>query len=337
MDNVDALLVVSFGGPEHPDHVMPFLRNVTAGRSVPDERLAVVAEQYALFGGRSPINDHCRELVAAIEEALEQTGTDLPVYWGNRNWEPFLSDTIQQMTEDGVQNALAFVTSATSSYSGCRQYREDIERARQAAGPEAPEILKLRQYFDHPGFIEPMVDNTTAAIRDLASRTDLTPRLVFTAHSIPLSMAASCDYEIQLREASRLVATRVQPGADWDLVWQSRSGPPQVPWLEPDICDHLVTLHDNEIGAVVVVPIGFVSDHMEVLYDLDTQAQEVANEQGMHFARARAAGADPRFVSMVLELIDEKVSGAPRRALSDLAERPSPCAVGCCPPPPRRP
>lgn len=241
------------------------------------------------------------------------------------------------MTNDGVRHALAFVTSATSSYSGCRQYREDIERAREAVGPEAPEILKLRQYFDHPGFIEPMADNTAAAIDSLATRTDASPRLIFTAHSIPMSMAATSDYEMQLRAASKLVAERVQPGAEWDLVWQSRSGPPQVPWLEPDICDHLATLHADGTDAVVVVPIGFVSDHMEVMYDLDTQAQEVAVELGIQFARAQAVGADPRFISMVLELVDEKVSGAPRRALSDLAERPSPCAVDCCPPPVRRP
>lgn len=326
----DAILIVSFGGPEAPDEVVPFLENVTRGRGIPRERLEQVGEHYFMFGGKSPINDQCRALIAALEQELRTRSIDLPVYWGNRNWDPMLADTVRQMTEDGVNSAIAFVTSATSSYSGCRQYRENIESARHEVGPAAPRIDKIRQFYDHPGFIEPMIDNVRAAL-DAAGPDS---RLVFTAHSIPTSMAETSDYEAQLREASRLIAGGVG-ATEWDLVWQSRSGPPQIPWLEPDVNDHLEELADGGVSSVTLVPVGFISDHMEVLYDLDTEAVATAERLGLKLDRAATVGIDPRFVAMIVELVEERRSGGPRRALGELAVRPDFCPADCCPPPSR--
>ncbi len=334
----DAILLVSFGGPEAPDEVVPFLENVTRGRNIPRERLEVVGEHYHLFGGKSPINDQCRDLISALEAELAKQGPDLPVYWGNRNWTPMLTDTVQRMADDGIESAIAFVTSATSSYSGCHQYREDIERARGEVGDTAPVIHKIRQYYDHPGFIEPMVDNVSKALDGLGPNGD-EARLVFTAHSIPISMSSTSDYEVQLREASRLVAeaagrTTAQR-EDFDLVWQSRSGPPQVPWLEPDINDHLEALHQAGTSAVVVVPIGFISDHMEVMFDLDTEAKATAERLALPYARAGTVGTDPRFVHAIIELIEERRVDGPVRALGTLEVRPDFCKPGCCPAPQR--
>ncbi len=326
----DAILILSFGGPEGPEDVVPFLENVTRGRGIPRERLEQVGAHYHLFGGRSPINDQCRALITALEQELQVAAIDLPIYWGNRNWAPMLTDTVQQMADDGITHALAFVTSATSSYSGCRQYREDIERARTAVGPTAPAIDKIRQFYDHPGYIEPMIDNVRAALDDVGSGA----RLVFTAHSVPLSMDTTSDYQAQLREASRLVANGVGHD-DFDLVWQSRSGPPQVPWLEPDVNDHLEALKSTGTTAVVLVPIGFISDHMEVIFDLDTEAVATADRLGLRLARSKTVGAHPRFISAIIELIEERRSGAKKRALGDLAIRPDFCAVDCCPAPTR--
>ncbi|WP_405394211.1 ferrochelatase [Microbispora hainanensis] len=314
----DALLVVSFGGPEKPDDVMPFLENVVRGRSVPRERLLEVEAHYQGFGGVSPINQQCRDLIAALD-------VDLPVYWGNRNWHPFLEDTVRQMKEDGVRKAAAFVTAAYSSYSSCRQYLDDIARAR-AAVPGAPEIVKLRHYYDHPGFIAAMADHTRQALDRLPAGVREQARLVFTAHSIPVSMARTAGptggaYEAQLRRAAELVTAQVDEGRSWDLVWQSRSGPPQVPWLEPDVCDHLEALHAEGVPSAVLVPIGFVSDHMEVVYDLDVEAAATAEKLGMALTRASTAGTHPRFVSMVSELLAEP--------------EPAPCAATCCPAPVR--
>jgi len=335
-DPVDAVLLVSFGGPEGVDDVLPFLRNVTAGRGIPDERLATVAHQYELFGGVSPLNASNRSLKAAIEVELAAHGPALPVYWGNRNWDPYLDEAVSAMVGDGIRNALAFVTSAFSSYSGCRQYREDLARAQAGAGDRAPAIAKLRPYFDHPGFIEPMAANVRAALATLPAALRTTARLVFTAHSIPLSMASTSDYEVQLRAASRLVADRVG-SHEWDLVFQSRSGPPSQPWLEPDIVAHLTALHADVCDAVVVVPIGFTSDHLEVRFDLDTQAKARADELGIPMARAATVGTDPAFVSMIRELVLEIVEpGTPRRRLSDVADT-GWCSATCCPPPPPRP
>ena len=326
----DAILVVSFGGPEAPEDVLPFLENVTRGRGIPIERLEEVATQYDMFGGKSPINDHCRALIAELGPALAGADIDLPIYWGNRNWTPMLTETVQRMADDGIKHALAFVTSSTSSYSGCRQYREDIERARAAIGEGAPIIDKLRQYYDHPGFIEPMIDNATRALE--SSPADA--RLVFTAHSLPNVMAATSDYEAQLTEASRIVAEGIGHD-DFDLVWQSRSGPPQVPWLEPDINDHLEALVATGTKSVVVVPIGFISDHMEVMFDLDVQAAATAERLGLRFSRAKTVGTDERFVSAIVELIEERRNDGPQRALGKLSIRPDFCATDCCPAPTR--
>ncbi|MEW9530248.1 ferrochelatase [Microbispora sp. NPDC049125] len=314
----DALLVVSFGGPEKPEDVMPFLENVVRGRGVPRDRLLEVEGHYQGFGGVSPINQQCRDLIAALDVGL-------PVYWGNRNWHPFLEDTVRRMKDDGVVKAAAFVTAAYSSYSSCRQYLDDIARAR-AAVPGAPEIVKLRHYYDHPGFVAAMADHTREALGRLPASVREDARLVFTAHSIPVSMARTAGprggaYEAQLRRAAELVTAQVDHGRPWDLVWQSRSGPPHVPWLEPDVCDHLEALHAGGVPAAVLVPIGFVSDHMEVVYDLDVEAAATADKLGMALTRAATAGTHPRFVSMVSELLAEP--------------EPAPCPAGCCPAPVR--
>lgn len=327
----DALLLVSFGGPEGPEDVIPFLENVLRGKNVPRSRLLEVAEHYGQFGGVSPINAQNRQLKQAIERELVSHGIQLPVYWGNRNWHPLLPDTLQQMTSDGVHRALAFVTSAMSSYSGCRQYRENIARARELAGPTAPVVDKLRMFFNHPGFIEPVVEHTQAALAQLP--VDLGPqaRLIFTAHSIPLAMAQGSRYEAQFTESCRLVAEALGKEA-WDLVYQSRSGPPQQPWLEPDICDRLRQLHAaGQLPAAVVVPIGFVSDHIEILYDLDTEARAVCNELGVPMVRAATVGTHPRFVAMIRELIVERLEpGTERLALGTMGPSHDVCPLDCC-------
>lgn len=328
---VDALVVVSFGGPEGPDDVLPFMRNVTAGRNIPDERLVEVAAHYQRFGGVSPINGQNRALIAALESVLAADGPHLPVYFGNRNWSPYLADTVARMRDDGVRHALAFVTSAYSSYSGCRQYRDDIDRA-VAAVEGAPAITKLRAFFNHPGFIEPMADRVRAAFAAAPPGS----RLVCTAHSVPMAMADTSDYVPQLREVARLMAAAVGV-PDVDLVYQSRSGAPGTPWLEPDVSDHLAALHEAGVPGVVLAPIGFISDHMEVVYDLDTQAAETADRLGLTMVRAATVGTDPRFVAMIRELVMEQTEHAPARSLGQLGPRPSSCAPGCCPAPPTRP
>ncbi|MFC4063118.1 ferrochelatase [Planomonospora corallina] len=314
----DALLVVSFGGPEKPDDVMPFLENVVRGRDIPRERLLEVEAHYQRFGGVSPINQQCRDLIAAVEPTV-----DVPVYWGNRNWHPYLEDTLRQMAADGIKRAAAFVTSAYSSYSACRQYLDDIALAR-AAVEGAPEVVKLPHYYDRPGFVAAMADHTREALERLPAACRDGARLVFTAHSVPLSMAATSGpsggaYEAQLREAARLVVQALGGDREWDLVWQSRSGPPHVPWLEPDVCDHLRGI---DAPAVVLVPIGFVSDHMEVVYDLDVEAADLAREMGLPLSRAATVGTHPSFVAVVGEMLAEP--------------EPPACPANCCPAPPRR-
>ncbi|MEM9565793.1 MAG: ferrochelatase [Actinomycetota bacterium] len=328
----DAVLVLSFGGPEQPDDVLPFLRNVTRGRNVPDERLAEVAEQYAQFGGRSPINDHCRALIAALDEELRRAGLELPVYWGNRNWHPMLADTVATMTADGVRRALVFATSAFSSYSGCRQYREDLERTTDAVGSAAPALQKLRLFYNHPGFVEPMAANVAAAVGDAeADIVSGAHRIVFTAHSIPVSMSTSCDYEPQLHEAAQLVMDGAGLGhCEWDLVYQSRSGPPHIPWLEPDVNDHIEAIAAEGATGVTLVPIGFVSDHMEVLFDLDTQAVATAEAAGIELRRAATVGTDPRFITMIRQLIEEQVSAGPPLWLGQSGPWPDQCPEGHC-------
>lgn len=330
----EALLVVSFGGPQNRDEVIPFLENVLRGRNVPRARMLEVAEHYYHFGGRSPINQQNRELIAALEAEFARHGPRLPVYWGNRNWHPFLTDTMRRMQADGVRRALAFITSIFGSYSGCRQYLEDIERARAAAGPGAPEIDRLRSFYNHPGFVEPMIDRVEAAFAEIPVASRHEACLVFTAHSIPVAMAESSPYVRQLREACRLVAEGAG-GREWRLVYQSRSGPPGQPWLEPDICGYLRELASGgEVHDVVVVPIGFISDHLEVLYDLDTEARAVAEGFGLNMVRAGTVGTHPKFISMVRELMLERMGEVrERRALGAFGPAPDVCAADCCPPP----
>ncbi len=332
-----ALLLLSFGGPEGPDEVIPFLRNVVKGRNVPDERLAEVARQYEIFDGVSPINAQNRALKAAIEAELTDHGMDLPVYWGNRNWAPYLEPTVAQMVADGVTKAFVFVTSAFGSYSGCRQYRENLKAAAALATDGAITLQKLRLFYNHPGFCEPAAERLRTAIEEHRVRhvDAAPPRVVFTAHSIPLSMSASCDYEAQLREAAAIVCDLAGVDGPWDLVFQSRSGPPQIPWLEPDIVDHLAELHQRSVDDVVVVPLGFVSDHMEVLFDLDTQAADAAAASGVRMTRAGTVGTHPRFVSMVRELLDEQINEGPRLHLGSSGPWPDSCPDGHCASPSR--
>jgi protoporphyrin/coproporphyrin ferrochelatase len=347
MAGYGALVLVSFGGPEGPADVMPFLENVTRGRGVPPERLAEVARHYDRFGGVSPLSQQCRDLVVAIGKDFAAHGLDLPVYWGNRNWQPYLADTVAAMAADGVRRALALVTSAYGSYSSCRQYLDDIEAARAQAGPGAPRIDKIRHFFNHPGFIGPFTEATLAALGSLPPAAQPGAHLVFTAHSVPEAMAAASGpsgglYPAQLTEAARLVAAAVAEagGGDrpWRLVYQSRSGPPSVPWLGPDVCDHLAELAGAGAPGAVLVPVGFISDHVEVVYDLDVEAAAAAKRLGLPLARAATPGTHPRFVSMITELARERAgqlsSGepVPRRALGGLGPGPDACPAGCCVP-----
>jgi ferrochelatase len=326
----DAFLLVSFGGPERPEDVLPFLENVTRGRDVPRTRLLEVAEHYHHFGGASPINAQNRQLLGAIRAELAAPGPALPVYWGNRNWHPFLEETVRHMAADGIRRALAFVTSGFASYSGCRQYREDIERAIAAVGPGAPRIDKLRLFYNHPHFIEAVADRTRTALAGLGPDQRSAAHFAFTAHSIPRSMAEACDYEVQLLDAAALVVDALGGHHPWRVVYQSRSGPPAVPWLEPDIGDHLESLSRGGATDVVVVPIGFVSDHMEVKYDLDTEAAARARALGLRLVRAETPGTHPAFARMVRELVLERTAGAPPRALGGRGPAPAVCPPGCC-------
>jgi len=294
----DAVLLLSFGGPEGPEQVRPFLENVARGRDVPRERLDHVAEHYMHFGGVSPINAINRALIGEL-----RTQQDLPVYFGNRNWEPFVEETVKTMRDNGIRRAAVFTTSAWSGYSSCTQYVEDIARARRTTGPDAPELVKLRPYFDHPLFVEMFADAIAAAADTLPGDA----RLVFTAHSVPVAADQRCGprlYSRQVAYATRLVAAAAGR-ADYDLTWQSRSGPPQVPWLEPDVADHLTTLAASGTKAVIVCPVGFVADHIEVVWDLDHELRAQAEAAGMAFARAATPNADRRFARLAAGLIDE--------------------------------
>ena len=320
MNSFDALLVVSFGGPEKHEDVMPFLENVLRGKNVPRERMLEVAEHYYHFDGRSPINQQNLELIMALKQEFKNHGLTMPIYWGNRNWHPFLADTLKQMQADGIRHAAALVTSAFGSYSGCRQYREDIAKAQQAVSVESIAIEKLPNFCDRPEFIEAITDRVRAAMTELSQA----EQLIFTAHSIPMSMADASPYVRQLKEASAAVAAACGMNS-WTLVYQSRSGPPTQPWLAPDICEYLRAQHAAGIRRVIVCPIGFISDHMEVLYDLDTEARALCDEIGLKMVRAGTVGSHPRLVSMVRDMF--------------LHARTSPvlahCEPGCCPTPQR--
>ncbi|MCB5163684.1 ferrochelatase [Streptomyces bambusae] len=352
----DALLLLSFGGPEGPDDVVPFLENVTRGRGIPRERLKEVGQHYFGFGGVSPINEQNRELLAALRADFAENGLDLPVYWGNRNWAPYLTDTLRDMVRDGHRRIAVLATSAYASYSGCRQYRENLAdslAALEAEGLDRPRVDKLRHYFNHPGFVEPMIDGVTAALAALPADVREKAHLVFTTHSIPTAAADTSGpagdhtddgsggaYVKQHLDVARVIADRVAQETGtahpWQLVYQSRSGAPHIPWLEPDICDHLEAAHADGVPAAVMVPIGFVSDHMEVLYDLDTEAAAKAAGLGLPVVRSATVGADPRFAAAVRELVLE-------RAARERGERPEECwvgtlgqshdlcPVGCCP------
>ena len=326
----DAILVVSFGGPEGMDDVIPFLENVLRGRNVPRERLLQVATHYELFGGVSPLNQQNRELISALKKELERNGPALPIYFGNRNWHPLLTDTLRQMRDEGIQNALAFVTSPYSSYSSCRQYLENIAEARSIVGNDAPRVEKIRAFYNHPLFIEANVAQIKKALAKIPEPARGRAKLVFTAHSIPVSMAKNCDYEAQLHEAGRLVAEAM--GIEqWQLAFQSRSGSPAQPWLAPDICDYLRQLRVEGITDVVVAPIGFVSEHMEIIYDLDTEAMALCRELGLNMIRAATAGTHPLFMEMVRELIMERIEPTiPRRSLGNDGPRGDACRPDCC-------
>lgn len=328
----DALLIVSFGGPEKREDVIPFLENVLRGKPVPRERLLEVAEHYYHFNGVSPINGQVRDLIAALQAELHRSGIKLPVYWGNRNWNPLLPDTLQQMARDGVRHALAFFTSAYSSYSGCRQYRENIEAARALVGPTAPAVDKVRVFYNHPDFIAANADHLRQALHRLPGEAQATAQFAFTAHSIPMTMSDHCNYVVQLNETCRLIAEELQLGPDrWKLVYQSRSGRPTDPWLEPDILDHLRGLKSAGHTSVVIAPIGFLSDHIEILFDLDEQARDACHELGLAMSRSATVGTHPRFVQMIRELIQERlgqVSG--RRAIGLLGASHDVCPVDCC-------
>ena len=355
--NYDAILVVSFGGPEKHEDVIPFLENVLRGRNVPRERMLAVAEHYYHFDGKSPINQQTRDLIAAIKDELAQPEftrgrPKLPVYWGNRNWHPMLAETLRQMKDDGIKRALAFVTSVYSSYSGCRQYREDIARAQAEVGEGAPQIEKLRVFFNHPGFLEATEERILDALGELPDASlrsagrakapvptqapvPTDAQVVYVAHSIPMSMAHTCDYVKQLEEVRRLASAAVGIKND-ALVYQSRSGAPGQPWLEPDILDYLREVKQKNLAsAVVIAPISFISDHMEVLYDLDIEARQLCDSLELPMARAKTVGIHPKFIAMIRELILERTEGAERRALGSFGPRQDVCAEDCCPAPQR--
>jgi ferrochelatase len=338
MPSYDAVLLVSFGGPEGREDVIPFLENVLRGRNVPRERMLEVAEHYYQFGGVSPINEQNRQLRASLESILGERGPALPVYWGNRNWRPLLPDVVLQMRDDGVRRALAFVTSAFSSYSGCRQYRENLAAACTAVGPGAPQIDKLRVFYNHPSFIEVVSEGVQRQLEQLTPEESSRCVVLFSAHSIPRGMAENCRYEAQLREASRLVAERLKLPR-WELVYQSRSGPPSQPWLEPDVAARIEQLASSDhIRAAIVVPLGFVSDHVEVLFDLDEEAAGVCRRLGVRMLRAPTAGTHPEFVEMIRQLILERIDPSIPK-LSKGVDGPSHdvCPEDCCLYAPARP
>lgn len=329
----DAIVVLSFGGPEGMDDVMPFLRNVTRGRNIPEERLKDVAKHYELFGGVSPINEQNRQLIKILGEELKFREINLPIYWGNRNWKPFLLDTLIEMSDAGINKALGFVTSAYSSYSSCRQYLEDIAKA-QAEFKEkypdriVPEIDKIRPFFNHPGFISANEERLKECLSQFSNRNLV--HVAFVAHSLPLSMADECSYESELNEVASILAERLEIKS-WKVVFQSRSGPPSQKWLEPDICDHLREVEAEGYLEVVISPIGFVSDHMEVKYDLDVEAAELCKELEIKMLRAKTAGLHPHFIFMISDLIGERLNGEPREKEGNFPISPDVCPAACCP------
>lgn len=330
-DSYDAVMLVSFGGPEKREDVIPFLENVLRGKNVPRERMLEVAEHYYHFGGVSPINQQNRNLLAALRQELADHRIELPVYWGNRNWHPLLADTLQEMRQAGVRRCLAVMTSAFSCYSGCRQYREDLARALEQIGGGLI-VHKLRVFFNHPGFVHPMAENLSAAWSQMEPQQRSQAKVLFTAHSIPQGMSDNSRYVVQLQESCRLIADKANVPVDrWELVYQSRSGPPTQPWLEPDVCDRIEQLvTQDSVQHVVIVPVGFVSDHMEVLFDLDTEAKDLCEKLGVGFQRVATVGTHPRFIAGLRELIEERIADQPRLAMGALPANHDFCPLDCC-------
>lgn len=360
VEGFTALLVLSFGGPDGPGDVRPFLENVTRGRGIPPERLEEVVQHYLHFGGVSPINRLNLDMIDAVRAELARRGRDLPIYYGNRNWHPYAADTLREMLDDGHERILVFPTSAWGGYSGCRQYHEDIAAALAELGesppagrarftgrapflagraPSRPVLRKLPQYATEPGFLDAAA---TAVRRALAELGEGPARLVFTAHSVPESADRAAGppaeggrlYSRQVAAAAAEVARRLGID-DYDVVWQSRSGPPRIPWLEPDICDHLRDLHSRGETRVVVFPIGFISDHLEVIWDLDAQARELADSLGMDYVRAGTVGTDPAFIAMVADLVERYADGGGDLNARGCGDNGAPCAPDCCLPPSR--
>jgi ferrochelatase len=337
----EAILIVGFGGPERPQDVLPFLENVTRGRNVPRERLREVAAHYDHFGGISPLNGQVRALIAALRPELDRQGVALPIFWGNRNWHPMLAETLAAMAAAGIQRALAIVLAAYSSYSSCRQYREDIERARATVGGRAPRVDKVRAFYNHPDFVAANLERVRQGLESIAPERRPASHLVFTAHSIPLAMARNCDYACQLSETARLVAEGAGWAPDrWAMVYQSRSGRPEDPWLEPDILDHIKDLHRGGVRDVLIHPLGFLSDHVEVLYDLDEEARHLCDGLGLRMVRSQTVGVHPLFVAMLRELVQERIGDAlepDRRAVGRFGPSHDVCPETCCLPPARSP
>jgi len=333
----DALFFVSFGGPEGPDDVMPFLENVLRGKNVTEERKKEVAQHYMRFDGVSPINAQNRALIQKLKVAFDKHDILMPIYWGNRNWHPTIEEAVSKMRADGVTHALSYFTSHFSTYSGCRQYREHIEKAQAQVGEGAPQISKLRMGFNHPFFVDAVANGLEKTRQDVQSQGFTKPKVFFTAHSIPLSMSQGSDYVKQLKEASRLVSQNLGVD-DWDLVYQSRSGPPQMPWLEPDVCDAIGDINVDKHDAVILCPIGFTTDHMEVMYDLDIEAKAKAKALGLGFGRAHAPGHDDRLIDMIVDLVKERQGTQPdKKALGPMGPWHDVCPPDCCTYAPRRP
>ncbi|MCB0326985.1 MAG: ferrochelatase [Bdellovibrionales bacterium] len=331
----DALLLLSFGGPEGPDDVMPFLNNVLRGKPVPEERKMEVASHYQAHGGISPINAQNRAMIAALRKAMSDQSMNLPIYWGNRNWKPYLKDTLAQIIKDGHKKILCYVTSAYSSYSGCRQYREDIAKALEELGDSSLQVDKIRSFFNHPLWIKVHQKRIMEKLQDIDPSIYPKLKILFTAHSLPLSMAQSCDYQIQLEDAAQEVSKGL-PISQWQLCYQSRSGSPHVPWLGPDVCEAIDQIDSKEIQHVLVHPLGFVSDHMEVIFDLDQEAKDCAKKNELHFTRSKSPGTHPLMVELIVDLISEYLEPSHKRAsIGALAPRDAHCSPDCCKP--RRP
>ncbi len=334
---VDCILFISFGGPEGPDDVIPFLENVLRGKPVPRERLLQVAQHYMHFGGKSPINEQNRDIIHRLDRGLKESGYQLPIYWGNRNWNPTIAEALQQIKQAGHKLALPVFTNMFSSYPGCRQYRENILSAQSELAEMSPVVApRLRFGFNHPRFIAAHAELVARALDEVPEPRKRHTKVLFAAHSIPVAMAVCCDYQLQLNESARLIMEALSDQKaicklEWELVYQSRSGPPSQAWLEPDICDRVSELAGDDWTDAVVVPLGFVSEHLEVLYDLDIQTRQTCGQLGLGYHRSAAVGTHPEFIAMLVDLIAERLnSGVSRQSLGDLPPLQDECSTSCC-------